>query len=162
MSIKRVWRRRKVRRQAAVWHTRIGRRLTITQRRAFDAWLVKPDNATEFHAQHYLLKVLEELKGAPAKDVLHSVSSEAGVKAAKPPATQFVSALRRSVLSEQAYRRIVGPLVAQEQHEYYEAMRRGEQELAWWIGKRIYLLILWNTFWVYLVPRLAKLLRGAR
>jgi transmembrane sensor len=65
--------RRRVRHQAATWHTRIGRRLTIVQRQAFETWIADPVNAREFHAQRYLLDVLMDLKGRPCADVLDSV-----------------------------------------------------------------------------------------
>jgi transmembrane sensor len=65
--------RRRVRHQAASWHTRLGRRLTIVQRQAFETWIADPVNAREFHAQRYLLDVLMELKGRPCTDLLDSV-----------------------------------------------------------------------------------------
>ena len=73
MSIRGFLSRRRVRHQAASWHTRIGRRLTIVQRQAFEAWIADPDNAREFNAQRYLLDVLMDLKGRPCADVLDSV-----------------------------------------------------------------------------------------
>jgi transmembrane sensor len=65
---------RRVRDQAARWHTRIGRRLSIAQRQAFETWIADPVNAREFHAQRYLLDVTMELKGRPCADLLDSVS----------------------------------------------------------------------------------------
>jgi transmembrane sensor len=66
--------RRRIRHQAARWHTRIGRRLTIGQRQAFEAWIADPANAREFNAQRYLLDVTMDLKGRPCTDLLDSVS----------------------------------------------------------------------------------------
>jgi transmembrane sensor len=66
--------RRRIRQQAARWHTRLGRRLTIVQRQAFEAWIADPVNAREFHAQRYLLDVVMELKGRPCADLHDSVS----------------------------------------------------------------------------------------
>jgi transmembrane sensor len=74
MSIWGFLTRRRVRHQAASWHTRIGRRLTIVQRQAFESWIAEPVNAREFHTQRYLLDVLMELKGRPCTDLLDSVS----------------------------------------------------------------------------------------
>jgi transmembrane sensor len=65
--------RRRIRHQAARWHTRIGRRLTVVQRQAFETWIANPVNAREFNAQRYLLDVLMELKGRPCTDLLDSV-----------------------------------------------------------------------------------------
>lgn len=73
MSIWGLYERRRARHQAASWHTRIGRGLSSAQRQAFEAWIAKPANAREFHAQRYLLDVLMELKGRPCADVLASV-----------------------------------------------------------------------------------------
>lgn len=82
------------------------------------------------------------------------------VRIARMPAMRLVSGLKW-LLTPQAHSRIVAPLVAQEQHEYFEATQRGDKRLAWWIGKRMYLLILWNTFWAFLAPLLARVFRGA-
>jgi transmembrane sensor len=66
--------RRRIRHQAARWHTSIGRRFTVVQRQAFETWIADPVNAREFNAQRYLLDVLTELKGRPCTDLLDSVS----------------------------------------------------------------------------------------
>jgi transmembrane sensor len=66
--------RRRIRHQAARWHTRIGRRLSVVHREAFETWIANPVNAREFNAQRYLLDVLTELKGRPCTDLLDSVS----------------------------------------------------------------------------------------
>ncbi|MFZ0500015.1 MAG: FecR domain-containing protein [Steroidobacteraceae bacterium] len=79
---------RRVRHQAAKWHTRIGRRLTIVQRQAFEAWIADPVNAREFHAQRYLLDVLTELKGRLCADVVSSIAEA-------KPALPWAPALRR-------------------------------------------------------------------
>jgi transmembrane sensor len=84
--------RRRVRHQAASWHTRLGRRLTMAQRQAFETWIADPVNAREFHAQRYLLDLLMELKGRPCADVLGSVSE---VK----PKPSWAPALRRWLAS---------------------------------------------------------------
>jgi transmembrane sensor len=71
-----VWnslRRRRIRMQAAAWHTRITRGLTDALRRGFEIWIADPANAREFHDQRALLDVAMELKGRPRADVLHSV-----------------------------------------------------------------------------------------
>jgi len=74
MSIWGFLNRRRIRHQAARWHTRIGRRLTIAQRQAFETWIADPVNAREFNSQRYLLDVTMELKGRPCSDLLDSVS----------------------------------------------------------------------------------------
>jgi transmembrane sensor len=84
--------RRRVRHRAAGWHTRIGRRLTIVQRQAFESWIADPVNAREFHAQRYLLDVLMELKGRPRTDLLDSVSEA-------KPARSWAPALRQWLVS---------------------------------------------------------------
>jgi transmembrane sensor len=66
--------RRRIRHQAAQWHTRIGRRLTIAQRQAFETWIADPGNTREFNTQRYLLDVTMELKGRPCSDLLASVT----------------------------------------------------------------------------------------
>lgn len=91
----RIWgplTRRRARHQAAGWHTRIGRRLTIVQRQAFETWIADPVNAREFHAQRYLLDVLMELKGRPCADVLDSVAEA-------KPALSWAPALRQWLAS---------------------------------------------------------------
>jgi transmembrane sensor len=66
--------RRRIRHQAARWHTRIGRRLSIAQRQAFETWIADPANAREFNAQRYLLDVTTEFKGRARSDLLDSVA----------------------------------------------------------------------------------------
>lgn len=106
-----------------------------------------------------------ELKGGGSAKMSSSASlnlssSPSPAPIARPPATRMVSGLR-FLLTRNAYSRIVAPLVAQEQHEYFEAILRGDERLAWWIGKRMYVLIVWNTFWAFLAPLFAKVFRGA-
>jgi transmembrane sensor len=84
-------RRRRVRHQAAKWHTRIGRRLTIVQRQAFEAWIADPVNAREFHAQRYLLDVLMELKGRPCAEVLNSVTEADAARNGEPKLRQWLA-----------------------------------------------------------------------
>lgn len=86
-----LFRRRRVRHQAASWHTRIGRRLTIVQRQAFEAWIADPVNAREFHAQRYLLDVLTELKGCPCADVLSSVGEVRPAQSRAPRLRQLLA-----------------------------------------------------------------------
>jgi len=72
-----IWdrlRRRRIRSQAAAWHTRIGRGLTDALRCAFETWIADPVNAREFHTQRALLDVAMELKGRPRADVLGSIA----------------------------------------------------------------------------------------
>lgn len=136
MSIRSDWKGRKIRRQSAAWHTRISKGMSEAQRRAFELWIAEPPNAREFRAQRVLIDGVVELKGRPG------IPSAAQLKFAKPPATRFVSALR-CLLTENAYARIVAPLVAQEQHEYYEAIRCGNEKRARWVEGRLYLLLIW-------------------
>jgi hypothetical protein len=82
------------------------------------------------------------------------------VRIAKMPAMRLVSGLKW-LLTSKAHSRIVAPLVAQEQHEYYEALVRGDKWLARWIAARMYLLILCNTLWAVVAPLLARVFRGA-
>jgi transmembrane sensor len=67
------YRLRRVRHEAASWHTRICRGLSGAQRHAFEAWISEPVNAREFRAQRALLDGVMELKGRPCADVLGSV-----------------------------------------------------------------------------------------
>jgi len=81
------------------------------------------------------------------------------VRIARMPATNLVASLRW-LLTPKAYSRIVAPLIAQEQHEYYEALLRHDRWLTRWIEARMYLLILWNTLWAFIAPLLAGVFRG--
>lgn len=73
MSIWDNYRRRGIRKQAALWHTRISRGLAKAQRHAFETWIADPDNAREFQAQRSLLDGVADLKGPQRADVLGSV-----------------------------------------------------------------------------------------
>jgi len=70
------YRQRQVRRQAADWHTRICRGLSILERQDFEAWIADPAHTREFNAQRYLLDVSMELKGRSRADVLDSVEAK--------------------------------------------------------------------------------------
>jgi transmembrane sensor len=72
-----LWERlrlRRIRTQAASWHTRMGRGLTEARRRGFETWIADPVNAREFHAQRALLDVATELKGRPRAELLGSLA----------------------------------------------------------------------------------------
>lgn len=74
MNIREFLRRRpRARDQAASWHTRIGRGLSILERQDFEGWIAEPANAREFNAQRYLLDVSMDLKGRLRAEVLESV-----------------------------------------------------------------------------------------
>lgn len=73
MSIWDNYRRRRIRKQAALWHTRIGRGLSGAERRGFETWIADPDNAREFQAQRSLLDGVADLKGPQRADLLGSV-----------------------------------------------------------------------------------------
>ena len=73
MNIWRNRKRRQLRHQAASWHTRIARGLSIPERHAFETWIAGPMNAREFRAQRALLDGVMELKGRPCAEVLGSI-----------------------------------------------------------------------------------------
>ncbi|HEY6516963.1 MAG TPA: FecR domain-containing protein [Steroidobacteraceae bacterium] len=66
-------RRHRARDEAASWHTRIARGLSIVERQDFEAWIAEPANAREYNAQRYLLDMSMELKGRLRAEVLESV-----------------------------------------------------------------------------------------
>ena len=66
------------------------------------------------------------------------------VRIARPPAGRLVSVLRHA-LTAAAFDGMIAPYVAQEQHEYYEALRRKEFRQARWIVVRMYLLVGYNV-----------------
>ncbi|MGH8328588.1 MAG: FecR family protein [Steroidobacteraceae bacterium] len=65
---------RRLRSQAATWHTLMGRGLTSAQRNGFETWIADPINEREFHAQRALLDVAMELKGRPRADLLGTLA----------------------------------------------------------------------------------------
>lgn len=74
-----IWDRlllRRLRTQAATWHTLMGRGLTNAQRHGFETWIADPINEREFHAQRALLDVAMELKGRPRADLLGTVAEQ--------------------------------------------------------------------------------------
>jgi hypothetical protein len=78
---------------------------------------------------------------------------------ARPPAGRLIRVLGR-VLTRAAFEGMVGPFIAQEQHEYYEALLRGELGQAKWIVLRMYLLIGYNLF-AAVAASLIRLVRRA-
>ena len=159
MNVWRGWKERKARRQAAGWHMRVIGGLTEVQRRAFELWVSQPLNAAEFRACRAIHDLAAGLEGRQRKAVFDSISPAAPAKLAKPPATQLVSALRW-LLTEAAYTRIVAPLVAQEQHEYYEAIRCGDTVRTRWIAVRMHVLIAYCVMLALLAP-ISRLFRSA-
>jgi hypothetical protein len=63
---------------------------------------------------------------------------------ARAPAGRFISFLER-LLTRPAFESVIAPFIAQEQHEYYEALLRNEPWYARWIVVRIYLSIGYNV-----------------
>lgn len=98
-------------------------------------------------------------KATPGGSSTVTIPSPPAPSLVLPPATRLVSGLKW-FLTPNAYSRIVAPLVAQEQHEYFEAIRQGDECLARWIGARMYLLITWGALWACLAP-IAKVFRRA-
>ena len=74
ISIRDRFRQRRIRDQAASWHTRISGGLTDAQRRRFETWIAYPGNAREYHAQRAVLDVAMELNGRPRAGVVASIA----------------------------------------------------------------------------------------
>lgn len=62
---------------------------------------------------------------------------------ARDPAARLSNGLRR-ILTRSAFEGMIAPFIAQEQHEYYEALLRGEFRQAKWIVVRMYWMIGYN------------------
>jgi hypothetical protein len=82
------------------------------------------------------------------------------VRLARPPAGKLISLLNR-ILTPNAFRGMIAPYIAQEQHEYYEALVRREHRQAKWVVVRMYLLISYNVVCA-LVSMIPGLLKRAR
>jgi hypothetical protein len=76
-----------------------------------------------------------------------------------PPATRYISMLK-SVLTHGAYDRIIAPYVAQEQHEYYEALLQNDMRQAKVIRARMYLLLTWLSFRAFVSPVIRLITRA--
>ena len=74
MNIWNIFKRRFVRSQAAVWHTRIGRGLSDAGRGGFEGWIANADNEREFRTQRLILDMATELKGRRLAEVLASIA----------------------------------------------------------------------------------------
>jgi len=74
MSMWDKYARRRVRDQAAAWHTRIGRGLSVAERHGFETWIADRENAREFQAQRSLLDGVAELNGRIRADILGSIT----------------------------------------------------------------------------------------
>ena len=68
-----------------------------------------------------------------------------------PPATRYISILK-SLLTHNAYAKIIAPYVAQEQHEYYEALLHKNPHQAKVIRIRMYLLLTWLSLRAFVSP----------
>lgn len=77
----------------------------------------------------------------------------------RPPASGLISALKR-ILTCVAFDRIIAPYVAQEQHEYYEALVRKDLQQAKWIRVRMYLLLTWLSFRAFVSPVIRLITRA--
>jgi transmembrane sensor len=118
--------RRRTRALAAAWHTRIGRGLTDAERRRFELWITRPENAREFRAQRAVLDGASELSGRHRAEVLESIAQTgpaspwfasgsvwaSGVAAAAVILTVAVawSALRSEGYLPQTYRTATGQI----------------------------------------------------
>lgn len=88
-----------------------------------------------------------------------TVVSVTSSRIARPPAMLLIRFLRL-VLTKIAYQKIIGPYLAQEQHEYYEALLRREYGQARWIIVRMYVLTV-TTVVKALISPIIQLLKGA-
>jgi hypothetical protein len=68
------------------------------------------------------------------------------VRIARPPAGRLISVLGR-VLTRHAFDTMIAPYIAQEQHEYYQALCRKEYGQARLITFRMHVLIWYNVLW---------------
>ena len=66
------------------------------------------------------------------------------VRIARPPAGRLIAALR-CVLTAHAFDSMVAPYIAQEQHEYYEALLQKDDRQARIIAARMHLMIWYNV-----------------
>jgi hypothetical protein len=77
----------------------------------------------------------------------------------RPLANGLISVLRR-VLTRAAFDRIIAPYVAQEQHEYYEALLRKDLEQAKLIRIRMYFLLSRISFRAFVSPVIRLITRA--
>jgi len=63
-------------------------------------------------------------------------------------------------LTRAAFDRIIAPYVAQEQHEYYEALLQNDLQQAKWIRFRMYLLLTLISFRAFVSPVIRLIMRA--
>ena len=67
--------------------------------------------------------------------------------------------IARFLLTRKAYQLYVGPVIADMQREYIDAIAAGRERQARWIAIRVYLLIIPNWLYAFVAGKLAALLR---
>jgi hypothetical protein len=85
---------------------------------------------------------------------------ECGYRLARAPAGRLISALQR-ILTPTAFKGMIAPYIAQEQHEYYDALCRKEYRQARWIAVRMHLLVWYNVLSA-VASSITRLVRLAR
>jgi hypothetical protein len=83
-----------------------------------------------------------------------------GYRLARAPAGRLISALQR-ILTPTAFKGMIAPYIAQEQHEYYDALCRKEYRQARWIAVRMHLLVWYNVLSA-VASSITRLVRLAR
>ena len=131
-----------------------------------DTPLVLQESNTELDGRWVVITPDPEKIRALAKRVSMTVFEAKGIQPVNapqpiehPPATRYISILR-SALTDGAYSRIIAPYVAQEQHEYYEALLQKDTRQAKVIKTRMYLLLTWLSFRALVSP-VIRLIKGA-
>jgi ferric-dicitrate binding protein FerR (iron transport regulator) len=156
--------------EAAFWVTVIDSgKMSEDQRLHFHAWLNVPRNAralSEIRTLVALIAELPEKKAAklsrmPIYRTFFGGGARASSKVVPLPGHGLARAAR-FLLTPNAHKRYVEPVIADMQQEYVDAVTAGRTQRARWIAQRVYLLIIPGWLYAMVAGRLAALLRRSR
>jgi Domain of unknown function (DUF4880) len=154
--------------QAAAWVSKMDSGvLSDAERVDLHEWLEEPRNSRALSEVRTLVGMISELpdkkasllRRMPLKATFFgggtvSVSS----KIASPPGNRLAHAAK-FLLTPNAYKRYVAPVIADMQQEYADAVAAGRPHYARWIALRVYLLIVPGWLHALVAGRLAALPR---
>lgn len=155
--------------QAAEWTTRLeSGGMSDEERVDFHAWLDEPRNEEALHGIRNIVELIQELpdnkikslrKTSPIMDWARAMS--APPKVVSPPG-QALARAAMSLLTANAYKRYVEPVIADMQQDYFDARAAGHIWRARWIAIRVHLLIVPGWLYAFVTGKLSALLRQGR
>jgi Domain of unknown function (DUF4880) len=157
--------------QAAAWEGKLDSgEMSENERLDLNAWLNEPRNARALSEVRTLTALIEELPEKKAQTLrripLKTTFFGGGIVSVSSTTVllpgQTLARAAKSLLTPNAYKRYVAPVIADMQQEYAVAVAAGRKSQAWYIALYGHLRVIPNWLFALVAGRLDALLRRGR